>query len=124
MGACVGNGWAMQEELVSLLKTAGWLCLERHNETGKTKTDPLCANLTSFLKNTFAQGTDAADKTDRQSLWAGTTGWPDNVTWSTGDNVSWTNGSAVEQDPDYGNVFMAALSVILGIVILITVIGE
>lgn len=118
----VGNGWAMQEELVSLLKTAGRLCLERQNDTGKSKADPLCTNLTFFLRNTLTHSVTVP--TERQTPWAGTTSWADNTSWAT-ENGTWGFGnSTAEPDPNYDNLFMAALSVILGIVILITVIGE
>ncbi|XP_024084543.1 5-hydroxytryptamine receptor-like isoform X2 [Cimex lectularius] len=105
----------MRGELVTLLKSAGQLCSQGVKNSSREDEEALCSGLSSLIQQVLAgQATPI----------------PSTSSWITLDNSSWnednqTNATLVIDEKVYfSSVFMAVLSVILGIVILITIIGN
>ncbi|KAK9501286.1 hypothetical protein O3M35_012027 [Rhynocoris fuscipes] len=116
----------MRGELASLLKAAGRLCQETNNSLSEEE-DIVCSELAGLVRRTTSVSSAGTQPIvivapPTQSA-AAHFRWDENDSaWLQENTTAWNTSLSFGDDEYFGSVLMAALSVVLGIVILITVI--
>lgn len=121
-----GNVWGMRGELASLLKAAGRLCQETNSSLSKEE-GIVCAELAGLVRRTGAVTTATTPQPPvilSSPAQSPNFHWDENDSWLEENISTWNSSLSLDKDQYYDSVLMIVLSVVLGVVILITVVGK